>query len=63
MKNNKTTKTVTICKGKLCSDHCRDCTYFDTSKPESSGSRYYRCSARGCYCKGDDCACSHFARG
>ena len=54
---------VTMPKGKLCSDHCRDCTYFDTSRPEASGSGYYRCAKRGSYHSGDECACSSFVRG
>ena len=54
---------VFLCKGKLASDHCIDCIYLDTSKPESSGSRYYKCVKRGSYHRGDECACSSFVRG
>ncbi|MBR2646332.1 MAG: hypothetical protein IKD47_02070 [Clostridia bacterium] len=56
-------QVVTLCKGKMCSDHCRDCTYFDTSRPEAPGSAYYRCAARGSYHKGSECACGSFVRG
>ncbi len=62
MKND-VMESVKLCEGCLCADHCRNCTYFDTSKPESSGSRYYKCARRGCYVRGDECACSSFARG
>lgn len=62
-KNVNLKKVVKICKGKLNSDHCRDCVYFDTSRPESSGSRYYKCTKRGSYHRGDECCCSSFVRG
>ena len=54
---------IKLCEGKLCSDHCRDCLYLDTSKPECSGSRYYKCVKRGSYHRGDECACGSFVRG
>ncbi len=54
---------VVLCKGKLGSDHCIDCVYFDTSKPECSGSRYFKCVKRGSYHRSDECACSSFVRG
>lgn len=63
MKENKTEKKVILCKGCLKAEHCSGCAYFDTSKRESSGSRYYRCSLRGCYVRGDECACSSWTRG
>ena len=63
MKKQDSKKVVVMCKGKLCSDHCCDCAYFDTSRPECSGSRYYRCAARGSYHRGDECACGSFCRG
>lgn len=56
-------KKVILCKGCLNSEHCSGCTYFDTSKPEARGSRYYKCAKRGVYVRGDECACSHWARG
>jgi len=54
---------VVLCEGCLGSDHCRDCMYLDTSRPECSGSRYYKCIARGSYHRGDECACGSFVRG
>lgn len=63
MKTKEVKKPAVICKGKLCSDHCRDCAYWDTSRPEASGSRYYRCAKRGSYHSGDECACGSFVRG
>ena len=63
MKKTKKEVAVKLCKGCLGSDHCRDCVYFDTSRPEASGSRYYKCAKRGSYHRGDECACSSFARG
>ncbi len=54
---------VELCAGCLEYDHCRDCVYFDTSKPEASGSRYYKCAKRGSYHRGDEGACGSFVRG
>lgn len=62
MKEKKQEKVI-LCKGSLNAEHCCGCVYFDTSKPESSGSRYYKCVKRGCYVRGDECACSSWKRG
>ena len=56
-------KKVKLCEGCLHSDHCIDCVYLDTSKRESSGSRYFKCVKRGSYHSGDECCCSSFVRG
>lgn len=63
MKKCKIEKNVILCKGCLNAEHCASCVYFDTRKPESSGSRYYKCIKRGCYVRGDECACSSWVRG
>ena len=62
-KANKINRPVVMCKGCVNSDHCRDCIFLDTSTPECSGSRYYKCVKRGSYHRGDECACGSFVRG
>lgn len=63
MKELNEEKKVILCEGCLGADHCRNCLYLDTSRPESSGSRYYKCVKRGSYHSGDECACGSFVRG